>query len=107
MRSAGILYRTSRRYEMTRRLLLAVLAGLVTAPPATAQETPVQTGSLSGAVVDPAGTALADVTVSLVGETAAVRTDAAGRFALRGGPGGGRAARGRRGGGRGGGGRGT
>jgi hypothetical protein len=42
----------------------------------------VATGSLAGVVRDVGGTPLPDVTVTLVGESAAARTDTAGRFVL-------------------------
>lgn len=43
---------------------------------------PPANGSLSGVVRDPAGTPLADVSVTLLGESLGTRTDTAGRFAL-------------------------
>ena len=46
-------------------------------------QTPAASGALTGIVRDVSGAPLRDVNISLVGETAATRTDSAGRFALQ------------------------
>jgi hypothetical protein len=54
-------------------------SGQVPMPPSP----PISGGTLSGIVRDAAGAPMADVNVTLVGETAATRTDSTGSFALR------------------------
>ncbi|HMA24723.1 MAG TPA: carboxypeptidase regulatory-like domain-containing protein [Gemmatimonadaceae bacterium] len=66
-------------------IALALLATFATAArgQTSTPAAPVASGLLSGIVRDVNGGALADVNVTLLGETAATRTDSAGRFALR------------------------
>jgi hypothetical protein len=65
---------------MVRAVLFSFLVATITSPLGAQTAA---TGALVGVVQDVNGSPLADVSVTLLGESASVRTDSAGRFALR------------------------
>lgn len=75
-----------------KRWLLVACAWTSGALAQTPVETPAPTGSLSGVVRDANGAPIAGVSITLLGESAAARSDSGGRFALRDVPAGGHTA---------------
>jgi hypothetical protein len=68
------------------RACVVAVGLLVTTSALPEAQTPAPTASLTGVVRDPAGNPIRDVSVSLIGESDAARTDTAGKFALHGAP---------------------